>query len=277
MVATGGMTYISRLNYPGGHVWEALEELQAGSNESGTSPQAFCMSAQAVIRRCPSDHVARPEVSSRIWGLIRYDQISPHDRPTASRMFKHPIIFVTSYDSDHRDADTDTDTDSIVRIHFSPYPLSTGSSLFTFLHAASPYTSQNSTFWQTIPGPGSTSRTPSSSDDQVAPIWEYSKSESPALLTSLGAAQADMTYVILSIPELEEGKWLEPVDDDGQEPVKKQEKGSVVATYGNEVLWEVKRRIKGYAGMKRVGWRVGVRMEDQVVVLGRKRRVGREG
>lgn len=127
---------------------------------------------------------------------------------------------------------------STVKIHFSPYPLSTGASLFTFLHSSPSLSSTDNTTWTTV------LHTP------PGPAWVYSKSEDPALITPQGASQAGMDYVVLGAEELPAGGWL---GDAGKE-------------YG----WEVRRRIEGYDGLKRKGWRVGVGMGDKVVVLGRK-------
>jgi alpha-1,6-mannosyltransferase len=77
------------------------------------------------------------------------------------------------------------------KIHFPSYPLQTGASLFTFVHAKVP-------LGIVLPR-------------QSLPAWEYVKDEDPALLTPAGAWDAGMDYVVT--PDwtrfVDSAKWTE--------------------------------------------------------------------
>lgn len=80
-------------------------------------------------------------------------------------------------------------------IHFTTYPLQTGASLFTFLHA------------DTV---SSSHALPS----QQQPVWTYDKSEDPALNTPGGVEEAGVKWGVLVTDDwgLWEGKGWEVVE-----------------------------------------------------------------
>jgi alpha-1,6-mannosyltransferase len=137
----------------------------------------------------------------------------------------------------------------IVKIHFSPYPLSTGASLFTFIHApiSSASSSQTSTDISQYDNAtvsaessfGMTLYTPLN-----GPIWEYSKDEDPALLTPRGAADAGMDYVVLGANEMMGGGWVRDEKGAGSDAGEGKE-----GEEGKEGTgWKIVQRIQGYDG-----------------------------
>lgn len=117
-------------------------------------------------------------------------------------------------------------------IHFTPYPLQTGATLFAFLHSGPPV----STVYPALPPP-------------LEPVWKYSKSEDPALSTPEGAWISEVDYVV--------------TDDWGLYESWKGDEGEG---------WQVIGSVDGLNGVGRGGkWGVEVRWGRKVAILGRRK------
>lgn len=110
-----------------------------------------------------------------------------------------------------------TNTDiPIVTVHYSSYPLQTGSSLFTFGHD------------HTFPLP--------SPERKDTPGWTYSKAEDPTLLTPSGAMEAGFDYVVLESGTerdwIGQGEWMVKKEIEGLKGVRRGGK------WGVRVIWD---------------------------------------
>lgn len=113
-------------------------------------------------------------------------------------------------------------------VHFTPGPLQTGATLFTFGHQALP---ESSWPFPALPPP-------------AQPLWQYLKSEDPALNTPEGAWAGGVDYI---------------VTDDWDRYLSTRAGSS----------WTIGSTIQGLAGVERKGASLRVRRDTKIAILKR--------